>query len=150
MANRGGIFTLFLRDESGQGLAEYALALALIAIVSIAALSSLGITASAKFASLSSDIANEAATTNLISYSMGSAVGDLGPYPHSFLAEEGMTWGEFIASEYNTYGIYINSSGHIYLDEYTLYTRNNSWDWRLVSADDPITLSDPDRFYDTM
>jgi pilus assembly protein Flp/PilA len=36
------IFSLFVRDEEGQGLAEYALILALIAIVAIVALIFLG------------------------------------------------------------------------------------------------------------
>jgi len=50
------ILTFFRRDEDGQGLAEYALILALIAIVAIAALLFMGSQVSSKLSVIGSQL----------------------------------------------------------------------------------------------
>ena len=47
----------FMKDESGQGLAEYALILALVALVAIAALTALGTNTKNKMNSVATGIA---------------------------------------------------------------------------------------------
>lgn len=51
------------KDESGQGLVEYALILALISVVCIAALRLLGTTVNAKFGEVNTALASPAPTT---------------------------------------------------------------------------------------
>ena len=53
----------FLKDESGQGLAEYALILALIAIVVIAALKLLGTAVDSKLDVISNELNAAGSTT---------------------------------------------------------------------------------------
>jgi len=53
----------FVKDENGQGLAEYALILALIAIVVIAALKLLGTAVDSKLDVISSELNSAGSTT---------------------------------------------------------------------------------------
>lgn len=61
---------------------------------------------------LTFETVSQTSSVNLISFTIDGT---------SYQAEEGMTWGEWCDSEYNTIGAVAHSSGHIYDKNYTMY-----------------------------